>query len=76
MTAGKASHSGEDGERTTRLWRWILERWPDFVLWIGLLLFWFACINSEHLPLEALFVGPVLMLAGAIMIDRNKRETR
>ncbi len=71
-----ASNAGAGEERTTRRWRWILYRWPHFFIWSGLLLFWSACIDSQNLPLEALFVGPVLMLAGVIMINRNQRETR
>lgn len=53
---------------------WIIERWPYIIFWTGLLLFWSACINLAHLPLEAVFVGPILMLSGVVMIKRNKRE--
>jgi hypothetical protein len=53
----------------------IIERWPYIVIWAGLLLFWLACIDSVHLPFEAVLVGPVLMLAGVIML-RNKGKTR
>jgi hypothetical protein len=56
------------------MWRWFIKRWPHIILWTGVLLLWLASINSEHLPIEALFVGPVLMLAGAVMIGWNKRK--
>jgi hypothetical protein len=69
----KATHDAE-GEEVGRLWRWVLKRWPYLFVWAGVLLFWLACINSEHLPVEALFVGPALMLAGVIMIERDKHE--
>jgi hypothetical protein len=69
------SSSGEDQERTPRLLLWIIERWPHIIIWTGLLLFWVACIDSAHLPLEAVLVGPVLMLAGVIML-RIKRDTK
>src|ERR1022692_3736283 len=59
VTAGKTSNSGESEERTTRLWRWVLESWPQFIFWTGLLSFGSACLNSERLPLEAVLVGPL-----------------
>ena len=68
----KASQS-EEGEEP-RLLHWILKRWPYVFVWTGCGLFWLAGIHSSHLPLEAMFVGPVLMLAGVIMIERDKRE--
>ena len=66
---------GEEQEQTPRLQLRLIERWPHIIIWTGLLLFWLACIDSTRLPLEAVLVGPVLMLAGAIML-RNKRNTR
>jgi len=71
MAHREASHSGG---HTPSLWRWIIKRWPHFFVWTGVLLFWLACINSAHLPIEAMFVGPVLMLAGVVMIERDKRQ--
>ncbi len=65
-------HGEEGEEQAPRLW--ILQRWTHIMLWTGLLLFWLACIDSADLPLEAVFVGPTLMLAGVIMMQRNKRE--
>jgi hypothetical protein len=65
----------EDQEQTSRLLLFIIDRWPHFIIWTGLLLFWLACIDSAHLPLEAVLVGPVLMLAGVIML-RIKGNTR
>jgi hypothetical protein len=73
-TENQLSHGEEVEEQAPPLRLWILPRWPHIILWTGLLLFWFACIDSANLPLEAVFVGPVLMLAGIIMIQRSKRE--
>ena len=72
----RTSNSKESEERTALLWRWVLERWPQFIFWTGLLSFASACLNSERLPVEAVFVGPLLMLAGVVMMHRNKRETQ
>jgi hypothetical protein len=54
--------------------RFIIERWPHIIIWTGLMLFWAACIESAHLPIEAVFVGPVLMLAGAVMLKRSRNS--
>jgi hypothetical protein len=51
---------------------WILDRWPELLVWSGLVLFWAACIWSERLPLEALLVGPALMVAGVILTVMNR----
>jgi hypothetical protein len=75
VVADHRSSGGQDREHAPRLLPWIIERWPHIIIWTGLLLFWFACIDSAHLPLEAVLIGPVLMLAGVIML-RNKRNTR
>jgi hypothetical protein len=32
-------------------------------------------LESSRLPLEALFVGPALMVAGVVMTEWNKRES-
>jgi hypothetical protein len=53
-----------------------MKRWPHVIVRAGLLLFWLACIYSEYIPVEALLVGPGLMLAGVIMMKRNEREMR
>jgi hypothetical protein len=55
---------------------WIIKRWSHIILWTGLLMFGLACIDSAHLPFETVLVGPVLMLAGVIMMVRGKREMR
>jgi hypothetical protein len=73
--ADHRSPGGEDQEPGARLPPWIIEHWPHIIIWTGLLLFWLACIDSAHLPLEAVLVGPVLMLAGVIMLS-NKRHTQ
>jgi hypothetical protein len=66
-----------EGEgRASRLRLWIIKRWSHIILWTGLLLFWLACVDSAHLPFETVLVGPILMLAGVIMMARDKREMR
>ena len=73
--ADHRSHRGEDQQQAPRLLLRIIERWPHIIIWTGLLLLWLACMDSAHLPLEAVLVGPLLMLAGVIML-RNQRNTR
>ena len=73
-SVNRLSHGEEVEEQAPQLWLWILQRWPHIILWTGLLLFWFACIDSARLPFEAVLVGPTLMLAGVVMIRRNKGE--
>jgi len=72
----RQSHDGEGQEQAPPVRHWIVERRPHIIFWTGLLLFWLACIDSAHLPIEAILVGPVLMLAGIIMVERDKREMR
>jgi hypothetical protein len=62
--------------RSDKLYAWAVQKWPGILLRIGLALFWLACINSWRLPVEALFVGPAMMVAGVIMTVFNKRESR
>jgi hypothetical protein len=66
----------EGEELTARHWVWILKHWPRVIIWVGTALFWLACIYAESLPVEFLFVGPGLMLAGVVMMKRNEREMR
>ena len=73
--ADHRSPGGEDQQRGPRLLPWIIERWPHFIIWTGLVLFWLACMDSAHLPLEAVLVGPIVMLAGVVML-RNKRHSQ
>jgi hypothetical protein len=40
-----------------------------------MVLFWVACIVGEDLPVEALLVGPGLMVLGVILIERRKRRS-
>jgi hypothetical protein len=51
-----------------------LERWPAVLVWSGMLLFWATCLYSDHLPEEALFVGPLTMLSGVLVGAYNKRQ--
>jgi hypothetical protein len=57
-----------------KLYAWAVQKWPTLLLKTGLALFWLACINSGRLPIEALFVGPAMMVAGVTMPVFNKRE--
>jgi hypothetical protein len=55
---------------------WAVQQWPWLILHAGWVLFGIACLESLRLPVEALFVGPGMMVAGVAMIERNKRELR
>ena len=46
--------------------QWLLPRWPMILIRAGFALFAMACIESDRLPVEALFIGPALMLAGVV----------
>lgn len=46
------------------------------LIWTGMTLFALACIGGEDLPIEAVFVGPALMLIGVILIERKQRKGR
>ena len=59
-----------------RLDTWLLEGWPKFLIYAGLALFWLACMASSRLPVETVFIGPGVMLAGVLMLEWNKHETR
>jgi hypothetical protein len=50
-----------------------MEYWPRTLVASGLILFALACMAGERLPVESLFVGPGMMLAGVIMIARDGR---
>jgi hypothetical protein len=43
---------------------------------LGLALFWLAFAGGETLPVEALFVGPAVMLVGVVLMERRKRRRR
>ena len=51
-----------------------VERWPVVLIWSGTLLFWLACLYSYRLPVEALFVGPVIAFAGMLTKEYNQRQ--
>jgi hypothetical protein len=55
---------------------WTVRQWPRVLLHAGWIVFGVACLNSARLPVEALFVGPGMMVAGVAMIERNDRESR
>jgi hypothetical protein len=57
----------------TKLERFV-ERWPVVLMWGGMLLFWVACLYSEWLPVETLFIGPAMAAAGIVMKEYNKRQ--
>jgi len=55
---------------------WTVHHWPRLLLHAGWVLFGIACLNSARLPVEALLVGPGMMVAAVAMIEWNKRELR
>jgi hypothetical protein len=55
---------------------WATRRWPGWLLHGGWALFAMACVNSARLPVEALFVGPGMMLAAVAVKETIKRESR
>jgi hypothetical protein len=55
---------------------WTLRRWPWLLLHSGWGLFGIACLDSARLPVEALLVGPAMMMAAVAMIESYKRESR
>jgi len=57
----------------SRLETWIAESWPRVLILVGLIFFWAACLASDHLPTDALFFGPALMLGGIILDASNRR---
>ena len=57
----------------SRLELWVVEYWPRILVACGLILFALACMAGDSLPVESVFVGPGLMLAGVIMIARGRR---
>ena len=58
-----------------RLHAWVIQQWPRLLVKAGLALFWLACIDNWRLPIETLFVGPAMMVAGVTMSLGNKRES-
>ena len=63
-------------ELPERVYTWTVQKWPALLLKAGLALFWLACIDSGRLPIEALFVGPAMMVAGVTMTVFYKWESR
>jgi hypothetical protein len=59
-----------------RFENWTARQWPRLLLHAGWVLFGIACLNSARLPVEALLVGPAMMVAGVAMLEWNKRELR
>ena len=59
-----------------RFENWFVHQWPKLLLHAGWMVFGIACLDSARLPVEALYVGPAMMVAGVAMIERNKRESR
>jgi hypothetical protein len=57
-----------------RLYNWTVQKWPALLLKGGLALFWLACIDSVRLPIETIFVGPAMMVAGITMTAYNKHK--
>jgi hypothetical protein len=55
---------------------WAVQQCPMLLVWTGLALFGLAGIYCGRLPVEAIFVGPAMMVAGVAMKEVNKRESR
>ena len=55
---------------------WAVQQCPMLLVRAGLALFGLACIYCGRLPVEAIFVGPAMMVAGVAMKEINKRELR
>ncbi|HUI57484.1 MAG TPA: hypothetical protein VLY04_21050 [Bryobacteraceae bacterium] len=68
------NRNSQGSPQPNRIDLWVTRRWPKFLIVVGLLLFWLACLDSAHLPIEALFVGPALMASGIIMEEWNSRD--
>lgn len=45
---------------------WLLPRWPAYLMRFGFALFAVACVASSRLPIETIYIGPALMLAGTV----------
>jgi hypothetical protein len=56
-----------------RAFRWAVHKWPGWLIRGGIILFWVTCLDASRLPVEALFLGPALLLAGVLMSELNKR---
>jgi len=50
----------------------IARSWPDLLFALGWALFWLAGTAGENLPLEALLVGPGIMLGAIVFILRKR----
>ena len=50
-----------------RVGAWLVPRWPAYLQRAGFALFLLACVPSNRLPIETIYVGPALMLAGTVL---------
>lgn len=55
--------------------RRMAREWPMLLVPAGLALFALACLYSTSLPVETIFVGPLMMAAGVALKELNKRES-
>jgi hypothetical protein len=60
------------GHSRTRRIAQILRTWPKCLVMGGAVLYAAGCLNIERLPVEALFVGPGMMLAGIGMMAAKR----
>jgi hypothetical protein len=51
----------------------MLRIWPKCLVASGAVLYAAGCLNIDHLPIGALFVGPGIMAAGVLMIAGSRR---
>lgn len=56
----------EQPDAIERFGGWLVPRWPAYLRRAGFALFALACVASNRLPIETIYVGPALMLAGAM----------
>jgi hypothetical protein len=49
---------------------------PQAMVFLGLGLFWLAFAGGDTPPVEALFVGPAVMILGVALMERRKRRRR
>ena len=58
--------------RTPSLFRFaIVQGWPKLLFALGWVLFWLSGTAGESLPLEALLIGPVIMVAAIVFMMRK-----
>jgi hypothetical protein len=52
---------------------YILLAWQKSLFWGGVIVYAAMCMFGGGLPVEALFIGPAMMLAGVIMMSKTRQ---